>query len=112
MRDAGWSPTGAQIATASEDGTLRLWSAETGAQEGVLEGHTGAVFGLAWAPGGRMMASTGDDRTVRTWNVRNLKPAQSQDDPDADTPGRVVWSPSGAYFLTAHPGGILRAWSP
>ena len=43
MYDASWSPDGAWIATASGDGTARIWDAKTGAARFTLEGHTAGI---------------------------------------------------------------------
>lgn len=42
------SPDGTLVATASKDGTARVWDVATGACIAVCEGHTEAVTGVAW----------------------------------------------------------------
>jgi WD40 repeat protein len=62
-----WSADGALIATASEDGYVRLWDAASHALVGELPGHdttipgTGArtLGGLAFAPDGRTLYVSG-----------------------------------------------------
>ncbi|KAM0265336.1 hypothetical protein ACHAQJ_000176 [Trichoderma viride] len=58
-------PSGADIASASNDGTLRLWKLN-GQQAGELHGHENFVYSLASLPSGELV-STGEDRTVRIW---------------------------------------------
>jgi WD40 repeat protein len=70
-----WSPSGTRIATASEDGTVAIWSADTGEKVANLLGHTPKKVGaftsgatsLAWAPDGRRLVSGGADHMVRIW---------------------------------------------
>lgn len=58
-------PSGADIASASNDGTLRLWKLN-GQQVSELHGHESFVYSLASLPSGELV-STGEDRTVRIW---------------------------------------------
>lgn len=68
VRGVTWSPDGIRLATASDDGKVRLYSA-AGALQMTLSGHTAGVTSIAWSPDGRTIASGSDDGTVRLWNV-------------------------------------------
>jgi CHAT domain/WD domain, G-beta repeat len=61
-----FSPDGRLLASC-DDETVRLWDPATGAQQCVLNGHTGRVNGVAFSPDGRLLASC-DDETVRLWD--------------------------------------------
>jgi WD40 repeat protein len=52
-----FSPDGRRIATASHDGTVRIWDAGTGQEVLTLRGHAGAVQSVAFSPDGRLLAS-------------------------------------------------------
>lgn len=58
-------PSGADIASASNDGILRLWKLN-GQQVGELHGHDSFVYSIASLPSGELVSS-GEDRTVRIW---------------------------------------------
>ncbi|KAI9832989.1 MAG: hypothetical protein M1826_000768 [Phylliscum demangeonii] len=58
-------PSGAQFASASNDGVIRLWNLE-GRQFGELHGHDNFIYSLASLPTGELVSS-GEDRTVRIW---------------------------------------------
>lgn len=73
-----WAPLagtggGLWLATAGEDGTVRMWDGASGEVGPVLRGHEGRVATCAWAPsadteGVLWLASAGDDGTVRLWD--------------------------------------------
>jgi len=58
------------LASAGDDGTVRIWDPVTGEQRLVLSRHRGAATALCVlpVPGQALLASAGDDRTVRIWN--------------------------------------------
>jgi hypothetical protein len=63
-----YSPDGTLLATASKDGTVRLWNARTGKPVASLGGHEGDVHGVAFSADSKLLASAGADRTVRVWD--------------------------------------------
>lgn len=58
-------PSGANFASASNDGVIRLWKLN-GQQVGELHGHESFIYALATLPSGELVSS-GEDRTVRVW---------------------------------------------
>jgi WD40 repeat protein len=64
-----FSPDSRLLASASDDKTVRLWDAATGALQRTLEGHSDVVLSVAFSPDSRLLASASDDKTVRLWDV-------------------------------------------
>ena len=67
------SPDGKHLATASRDGTVRLWDAANGEPVAVLRGHTGVVLAAVFSPDDTLLASWGEDATVRLWDLEQLE---------------------------------------
>ena len=53
-----FSPDGKQLASASDDGTVRVWDTATGAAPQMLEGHSDVVNAVAFSPDGEIVAET------------------------------------------------------
>jgi len=68
VRDVAWSRDAAKIATASEDGTARIWK-EDGTPLAVLRGHKDRVTAVTWTRDGKQLATSSRDGTVRLWNA-------------------------------------------
>ena len=63
-----FSPDGAWIYSASDDGEVRRWNPHTGVGEHLLS-HTKMVQDLALSHDGELLASASDDGTVRLWSA-------------------------------------------
>lgn len=63
-----FSPDGGTLATASRDGSAKLWDAASGKLTATLR-HDRKVTKLAFTPDGRTVATGSEDRTARLWDV-------------------------------------------
>ncbi|MCW5667950.1 MAG: TIR domain-containing protein [Piscinibacter sp.] len=64
-----FAPDGGFLASASDDGSLRLWHWPDGRERQVLLGHHARVTGCAVHPGGRLIASVAEDGAIRIWQA-------------------------------------------
>jgi WD40 repeat protein len=92
-------PDGKQLALASDDRTVRLWDAATGAALQTLKGHTRWVRAVAFSPDGKQLASASRDMTVRLWDAATGAALQTLEGYTSlvDT---MVFSPDGLYLET------------
>ena len=72
-----FSPDGKQSCLGSDDQTVRLWDAATGAPLQTLEGHNCSVTSVAFSPDGKQVVSGSDDQTVRLWDAATGAPLQT-----------------------------------
>jgi len=64
-----FNPAGDRVATASADGTARIWEVASGREQAVLRGHAGQVITVGFFPDGRRILTASSDRTARIWNA-------------------------------------------
>ncbi|TRX90932.1 hypothetical protein FHL15_008137 [Xylaria flabelliformis] len=99
-------PSGADIASASNDGVIRLWKL-SGQQVGELRGHESFIYSLASLPSGELVSS-GEDRTVRIW--RGSECIQT-----ITHPAISVWSvaanSSNGDIVSGASDGVIRVFS-
>lgn len=105
-RVPGGHPSGADIASASNDGTLRLWKLN-GQQVGELHGHESFVYSLTSLPSGELV-SAGEDRTVRIW--RGLECVQTITHP-AISVWTVAANPDTGDIVTGASDGVARVFT-
>ncbi|BBM88277.1 DUF4062 domain-containing protein [Candidatus Uabimicrobium amorphum] len=62
-------PNNMQLASASDDNTVRIWNMLTGECEQILEGHSGYVIEVAYSKDGSKIITVSWDRTTRVWDT-------------------------------------------
>ena len=64
---------GERIVSGSDDKTIKIWDASTGAELMTLRGHSGKAWSVAFSPDGKRIVSGSSDRTVKLWDAANGK---------------------------------------
>jgi WD40 repeat protein len=99
------SPDGTQLATASRDGTARIWDGATGYTRTTLTGHQGSAVAVAFSPDGCQLATASDDGIIRIWDTATG--ACQTTLLASPKGGSAVLLPDGSYKVTGDLGGIL-----
>jgi WD40 repeat protein len=69
VKSVAFSPDGKHVVSGSNDKTIQIWEAGTGAVLQTLQGHTDWVRSVAFSPGGQHVVSSSNDETVRVWDA-------------------------------------------
>ena len=104
-----FSPDGTRIATASFDGTARVWDASTGSPLGVPMRHRHGVLSVAFSPNGARIATASSDRTARLWDAATGKALSGPMTHNGEV-SCVAFSPDGGRIATASDDGTARLW--
>lgn len=109
VRDIAWSPDGRLLATASRDGTGRIYDARSGRPVLVLPCDGAMVESVAWSPDSTRVATAGRDHVVRIWDAASGDPVLLLTG-SAEIGRQVAWSPDGLYVAATFKDRVVRVW--
>ncbi|KAJ5774501.1 hypothetical protein N7457_009397 [Penicillium paradoxum] len=106
-----WSPGSrvTRVASASNDGTVRIWDPVTGECILIIKGHDDSVTSVSWSQDGRQLASASNNGTVKIWDpvtgqcILTLKG-------DSDRVTSITWSPDSGRLLLVLSHNTIRIW--
>ncbi|WP_404815561.1 NACHT domain-containing protein [Streptomyces thermolineatus] len=109
VRDIAWSADGRLLATASRDGTARVYDAASGRSLCVLPCDGAMVESVSFSPDAARLATVGRDQVVRVWDVASGEPVRQLT--GAGGIGRqVAWSPDGTRVAATFKDEVVRVW--
>ena len=105
-----YSPDGKRLASAANDGTTRVWDANTGQPVAELTGEGPTVLSLAYSPDGRHIASGDDEGAVRLWDADTGQPVADLRNGHAGAVMRVTFSPDGTRIAASGADDAVQVW--
>lgn len=104
-----YSPDGAFVAAAREDGLVLLRDAATGQVVRRVEGHADTVSCLAFSPDGKTLATGSFDRSVKLWDVASGR-AKAVLTGSGNWILAVAFAPDGSMIASAGHDKSVRLW--
>jgi WD40 repeat protein/serine/threonine protein kinase len=108
INNSSWSPDGARIATASDDGTAKVWDSLSGQLLFTFE-YDDWVPGALWSPTGDRLLIPVTDGTSDVWDATTGDLLLTLDGHE-ETVYFADWSPSGNHILTASSDTTAKVW--
>jgi WD40 repeat protein len=105
---AAFSTDSTLVATASLDGSVRVWAADDGRLIETLRGHDGSVLYVAFSPVGNTLATAGNDGTARLWTFGDIRTQFVLEIGKAGVD--AGWSSDGKTLVTPHGEASAQVW--
>jgi len=96
------------LASASQDGTVRLWDVEALTETATLQ--TGWAFCQSWAPDGSRLVVGTEAGLVTVWDVATRQLLHTWESATHLSIISIAWSPDGSTIASGESGGEIYLW--
>jgi len=124
LRALAWSADGRRLASAGDDGSVRVWDALGGDTTSTLsffvkhdssgKANPRAFSMLSWSPDGKRLAVAGEDGAIKVWDVDTGQAVVTlYAHPPNDIQEvicAVAWNPDGKRLASSSPDGTFLLW--
>lgn len=109
VNDVAFSSDGQQIATGSDDGSIRLWSAN-GEPLQVITGHSERVTVVRWTLDSRQIVSASGKGKMRIWDVQSGIEARALEG-HTESVADMAISPAGDQVVSVGWDKMVKVWN-
>ena len=111
VTSVSFSPDSKILASASLDGTVKLWDVNSGREIYTFKGHTKGIASISFSPDGKTLASASYDKTIKLWDINSAKEIKTlKDDTDINIISNVSFSPDGKTLASALEDKTVKLW--
>jgi WD40 repeat protein len=110
VKDARFSPDGERILTWAFDGVARIWNADTGRIDCILDDDAERLNEGAFSPDGRRVVTISQDATGRLWDAKSCRLIMEMKGHNREVT-TVVFSRDGRRIATGSADRTVRLWN-